>query len=425
MQVPEDAARALDERDFEAAVRRALERDPPRSLGKVALERLRARWGHTMRMLRPLGGCATGNRLQLFSSGDEVWWEMWTAMRAARERVWLETYILEPDRVGTRTLAELANAAGRGCEVVLLYDSLGSYRINDAMLAPLRAAGARAHAYNPLSPWLWRGPILHRNHRKVLVVDRELAFCGGLNIGEDYAGPGLGNSRFRDSHVRVEGGAARELARLFVGTLAEIGAPAPATAAADTAASCVPERGSLIQVLESNQQRKRRAIQRTLRATLKRASSRCWLTSPYFVPPPRLRTALGQAAARGVDVRVLTAGPSDVPLVSLASQHVYAWLLARGVRIFEYGTPERLLHAKTVAIDGVYGMVGSFNFDFWSWGRNLEVNLGVLDATFAHELEQQFEADLLGAREVRASDLAGRGAWQRFLQAAAFRILRL
>jgi cardiolipin synthase len=124
-------------------------------------------------------------------------------------------------------------------------------------------------------------------------------------------------------------------------------------------------------------------------------------------------------------VRVLTSGPSDVPLVSLASQHVYAWLVARGVRIFEYGTEQRLLHAKSVTVDGVYGMVGSFNFDFWSWGRNLEVNLGVLDLQFARELEAQFERDLAQAREVRLADLAGRSAWQRLLQALAFRLLRL
>jgi cardiolipin synthase len=425
MQPPASAASALDARDFEAAVREMLGRDDPASSPARLLEPLRRRWVATMRQLRPLGGCATGNRVQLFESGDEVWDRMWRAMRAARERVWLETYILEPDRVGTRTLAELANAAGRGCEVVLLYDDFGSRRVDDALLAPLRAVGVRALAYNPLLPWRRHGPILRRNHRKLLIVDSDVAFCGGLNVGEDYAGPGLGNSRFRDSHVRVEGAAVRELARLFTATLAEIGEPAPAGARAEDPPACVPSPGSLVQVLESNQFRKRRAIQRTLRTTLKRASLRCWATSPYFVPPPRLRQAMAKAAQRGVDVRVLTSGPSDVPLVSLASQHVYAWLVARGVRIFEYGTEQRLLHAKSVTVDGVYGMVGSFNFDFWSWGRNLEVNLGVLDLQFARELEAQFERDLAQAREVRLADLAGRSAWQRLLQALAFRLLRL
>lgn len=431
MQDPDPPAAALDERDFERAVRAALggsaasrSRFAPH-LERLGLQQWRERWLRTMRLVRPFAGCATGNRLELFESGDAVWNAMWRAMRAARERVWLETYILEPDRVGTRTLAELANAAGRGCEVLLVYDDFGSLRVNDALLAPLRAVGVRAVAYNPIHPWRRRGPILRRNHRKLLVVDRDIAFCGGLNVGEDYAGTQLGNARFRDSHVRVEGSAAGELARTVVTTLAEIGEAPPPSAARDGQAACRPSQGSLVQVLESNQQRKRRAIQRTLRTTIKRASSRCWITSPYFVPPTRLRQALGNAARRGLDVRVLTAGPSDVPLVSFASQHVYAWLLRRGVRIYEYGTPERLLHAKTVAIDGVYGMVGSFNFDFWSWGRNLEVNLGVLDAVFARELEQQFEHDLLQAREVRLADLEERGPWQRLLQALAFRLLRL
>jgi cardiolipin synthase len=418
------AQQLLDQRDFEAAVQEALGRAGTTGMRARLLLPLQRRWARTMRQLRPLGGCATGNRLQLYESGDEVWREMWRAIRGARERVWLETYILEPDKIGVRTLAELANAAGRGCEVVLLYDALGSLRVNDALLAPLRAAGGSAHAYNPLRLWHRRGPILRRNHRKLLIVDRGLAYCGGLNIGADYAGPELGTSRFRDSQLRIEGGAADELARLYAATLAEIGAPTPRTAAAPPVARCSPEPGSLVQVLESNQLRKRMAIQRTLRATMKRSAMRCWVTSPYFVPPPRLRQAIGKAAARGVDVRVLTAGPSDVPLVSLASQHVYAWLLRRGVRIFEYGTDQRrLLHAKSITIDGVYSMVGSFNFDFWSWGRNLEVNVGVLDPALARELESQFERDLLRAREVRLEDLERRSHWQRFVHALAFRIL--
>ena len=181
--------------------------------------------------------------------------------------------------------------------------------------------------------------------------------------------------------------------------------------------------GSLVQVLESNLRRKRRAIQRALRLTLARAAERAYLTSPYFVPPRRLMRALAKAAQRGVDVRVLTAGKSDVPLVLLASQHLYGHLLERGVRIFEL--QGRTLHAKTIAIDGVYASVGSFNLDYWSDRRNMEVSVTLLDRALTGELEAEFQANLALSKEVRLESWKKRGPWERALHWLAYQSLRI
>lgn len=372
-------------------------------------------WRKTLRQLRPLGAVSLGNQVRVLFDGDEVFEGMWAAIAGARSEVLLATYILEPDRVGQRTLEELQRAAERGCRVLLVVDAFGSHRLGETHLAELRALGATVVSFNPIVRW--RKPLsrLVRYHKKILVCDRQSAFCGGMNVAEEYAGERHGNGLFRDTQLFVDGPAARDLALLIEGEAPDVRAVVPPPAAARA--------GALVQILESNVRRHRRAIQKALRVTLGRSLRRCFLTSPYFVPPGRLTRALEHAARRGVDVRVLTAGRSDVPLVRLASPHLYGRLLRAGVRIFELES--RMLHAKTVTVDGVYASVGSFNLDYWSDRRNVEVTVGVLDSNVAHALDEQFLRDMDGAREVELVSWSRRSALRRLLGWLAYQILRL
>lgn len=372
-------------------------------------------WRKTLRQLRPLGAVSLGNRVRVLFDGDEVFEGMWAAIAEARSEVLLATYILEPDRVGLRTLAELRRAAERGCRVLLVVDAFGSHRLGSAHLEDLRALGATVIDFNPIVRW--RRPLsrLVRYHKKILVCDRQRAYCGGMNVAEEYAGPRHGNGLFRDTQLFVDGPAARDLAHLVEGEAHDVRGPGAPRAEARA--------GALVQILESNVRRHRRAIQKALRVTLARAQRGCFLTSPYFVPPGRLLRALEHAARRGVDVRVLTAGRSDVPLVRLAAPHLYGRLLAAGLRIFELES--RMLHAKTVTVDGVYASVGSFNLDYWSDRRNVEVTVGVLDPRVASALDEQFLADVGGAREIRLESWNRRSWLQRFLGWLAYQILRI
>lgn len=386
-------------------------------------ERFVGAWRKTLRLLRPLGAVSQGNAVRVLTDGDEVFEASWAAIAAARTSVHFSTYILEPDRVGERTLAELEQAARRGCCVLVVLDAFGSHRVSAGSLQALRAAGATVHVFNPFSfnPLVrWRAPFsrLVRNHRKILVVDRELAFCGGMNVAEEYAGVRHGSGLFRDTQVALEGPCARDLAELV-----ERDASGDGMLERRERPSLAAPAGSLVQILESHVRRHRRAIQKALRLTLGRALERCYLCSPYFVPPGRLKRALAHAARRGVDVRVLTAGRSDVPLVRLASQHLHGRLLRAGVRIFELES--RVLHAKTVTVDGVYASVGSFNLDYWSDRRNLEVSVTALDRGAAAALEQQFLRDLEGAREVRLENWSARSWPRRFAGWLAYLLFRL
>jgi cardiolipin synthase len=414
-------------RALRLAVGRAIRRARRRRHGRLPAA-VASRWEQlTARLLR-FGGASPGNLVHFYSDGDALFERLWGAMDKARRRIWCETYILEPDRVGRRTIAALTAAAERGCKVILLYDYLGSPRATDELLAPLRAAGGDVEAFNPPWPWQRRGPLLCRDHRKIVVIDDRIGFCGGMNLSEDYAGTRHGNGRFHDCHMEVQGPCVRDLARVFLDSLDAMKRfrrrVRPGRRAARLPLRARRAAGeSFVQVLGSSGLLGRRSVQRSIRLVVSSAAATCYITTPYFLPSRRVMRAMGRAASRGVDVRLLTAGRSDVPIVRLAAQHVYGWFLQRGVRVFELH--ERTLHAKTIVVDGLYATVGSFNLDQWSDRRNLEVNAGILDAAAAGELHARFLRDLDLSREVRLADWARRPWWARAVHWLAHRVARL
>ena len=381
--------------------------------------RLLEKWLRTLHLLHPLGTFTHGNRITPLLDGDDAFEAMWEAISLAERRVLCSTYTLQDDAVGRRLARGLAAAAARGCEVVLQVDGFGSSALPASFLGDLEQAGVRVFVFNPpLRLWA-RMSRLVRNHRKILVVDDDVGFCGGMNISVDYAGLRHGSGRFRDVHVRVEGPSVEELVRLVRAAVRECGGRIDR----GRTPSEVSEPGSLVQILESNRRHEKRAIQKAMRLTLKRAVERCQLTSPYFVPPRRLMRDLERAVERGIEVQVVTAGRSDVPLVRRASRHLQGRLLRAGVRIWEM--QKRTLHAKTATIDGIYASVGSFNLDYWSYRRNLEVTLCAFDEKLAHEIEERFEEDLHLSEEVRLETWGKRGLFERIRDWIAYQLMRL
>jgi cardiolipin synthase len=397
---------------------------------------------------------------------------MWESIRNAQKRIWLTTYILKPDPVGLKMIEELTNAARRGVQVAFIYDHFGSFGFSDVHFEELRAAGGMVLCFNSIRSLanIFRfdfrsNYVLYRNHRKVLVIDNAVGYCGGMNIAADYCGVDIGgNGRFRDTHSRVVGPGVVHLAEVFISTLQtmqsqaipewadvmkqvltmqeEMSPDSKAPADSDPQSSSssttktssstrssravVPrasgeealrtavsklvgtrrpfialasgKQGAFTQVLASNNREKMRAIQSALSETIDLAQRHVYLTSPYFLPPLSIRQAIIRAARRGVDVRILTAGKSDIAFITSASAHIYGLFLRHGVRIYELQNQE--LHAKTVTSDGGVAMVGSYNLDNLSYKHNLEANLNFLDAKLAVDLERQFFEDLKYSKEV-------------------------
>ena len=329
-------------------------------------------------------------RITLYIEGDELCEAMLADIARAENAVRLESYIFAGDAVGERFIQALLHAAAQRFLVTLRVDAAGSWdTFSTATEQRLRAGGVRVMRCRR---WNWRRfwVFQRRNHRKLLVVDERVAYLGGFNLHNQISRTHFGDGRWRDTHVRIEGELAGEARMIF-----DSFGHRPGNAARGGDVMLVPNRGL----------KGRLILPRLLRQRFAAARARIWLTSPYFVPDLRSQLALMRAAKRGVDVRCLVPGKSDVRIAQWASRAAYAPLLAAGVRIYEY--QPRVLHAKTVLVDDTWGTVGTANFDYRSFFINDELNAMFTRTDVLAELERMFTEDLAQAEEIRAR------AWQR------------
>ncbi|MES1245191.1 MAG: phospholipase D-like domain-containing protein [Acidobacteriota bacterium] len=348
-------------------------------------------------LLRRIDGAPIlgGNRVEVYFRGQDAFAAMREAVVGARKEILLESYIYKDDATGRGFLDELSVAARRGVEVSVLADALGSFSTRSAFWQEMKRRGIHVRLYHPLFSALWYQPF--RDHRKILVVDRRVAFTGGMNIGEEYGSTSaaLGET-WRDTHVRVEGPAAWEMAVVFSEGWVQAGGEPLELSPLSAAEAAAP--GTRILVLDSRPNRGTAESASAMAAIVGAARRRVWLTNAYFAPGWAAVRILGNAAQRGVDVRLLLPGRTDVPIVRRAAHGYYDRLLARGVRVFEYQTS--ILHAKSLTADGYITLAGSTNLDFRSFLFNAECDLCMLDEAVARRAEEAFEEDLLGAVEV-------------------------
>ncbi len=358
------------------------------------------------------------HRLAILRDGEQTFAAMLAAIRSAQKSICLETYILRDDRTGARFGQALLERAKAGVEVNLLYDAWGS-SLSIEYLVWLSQAGIRTMPFHPveLSPTLDKtlAKLTLRNHRKLLIVDGAVAFTGGLNISDDYASPADGGQGWRDTHVRIEGPVVSELLGFFLSTWKSSGGPRPDPARYPRSHG---PRDLAVQVAASHLRRGRRTIRQVYGDVIREARSHIYITNAYFLPTVRLLQALRTAAKRGVDVRVMVAGTTDVQAVLLASRSIYGILLKAGVRLFEW--EGRVLHAKTATVDRTWSTIGSSNLDRQSLRFNLEVNVIVRDSAFAGAMEGMFYQDLGSCREITLDNWEKRSIWERGASWAAY-----
>lgn len=324
--------------------------------------------------------------------GAETYPAMLAAIGAARHTICLEVYIFADDATGLRFAKALAERARAGVTVRVIYDGVGSVGIGGPVLDTLNAAGVQSVEFHPIAPWRQRWNLSHRDHRKILVVDDEVAFVGGLNIGNDYAARSDGGNGWHDMHCRVRGPVVHDLARLFRRVwLRQGGAnyPAPTSAAAAPGSARPPL--PLIRMLEGGPRMRRADIRAAYLRALAVAASSVQIKNAYFLPDRALRRAMVRLVKRGVTVDVIVPSQSDVRLVEWASLYVYKQMTAQGVRIWRWRGP--MMHAKTAVIDATWATIGSCNLDARSFRYNLEVAVECVDAKTGAQLATNFIAD--------------------------------
>lgn len=342
---------------------------------------------------------SAGNDVRVLRNGFETFAALETAVREARHHIHFEYYIFNADSTGRRFRDLLVERAKAGVQVRLLVDAIGSADIDDAFLEPLLAAGGEAGVFNPVSFARFRPSWNFRNHRKIVVIDGRVAFCGGLNIGDEYANVDPHSGPWRDTHLGVEGPAVRALALLFledwhfatgrsVTTPIFFAAPAPVGGT------------QLVQIVGSGPDRDWPPIQQIFFSAISNARDRVLITTPYFVPDEAILTAITTAALRGVDVKILVPRRIDSRVVLAAGRSYFDDLLRAGARIYEYLPGP--LHSKTMSIDGRLATIGTANLDQRSFRLNFEVDALIYDVSVANEVEVLFHQDLTLSREVTA-----------------------
>ncbi|MBI2889475.1 MAG: cardiolipin synthase ClsB [Nitrospirae bacterium] len=342
-----------------------------------------------------------GNTVQLLRNGSEAFPAMLRAIEDARRTIALEAYMFRSDRTGTRFADALATKAGQGLVVVLIYDAVGSRGADPALFDRLRHSGVRILEYHPIAPWRRGWGWWRRDHRKLLVVDGRVGFTGGINICDDHLDAAEGGGGWRDTHLRVEGPAVHDLQKLFLSTWRD--ERGPQLDERSFLPALDPSAGrARAGALGSRRYRSRRAIRWAYVHAIKHARGSIAISNAYFVPDRGILRALINAAWRGVAVRILLTGASDVPTVRYAGRARYSRLLSTGIRLFEW--QGSILHAKTAVIDGMWSSVGSYNMDHRSVFHNLELNVTVLDRDFGADVERMFEADLENSREITAKE---------------------
>ena len=344
--------------------------------------------------------------VKTYTYGQDLYDDMLDAIGKARQQVLFETYIWKGDEVGERFKRALAEAAGRGVEVYAIYDGFANLVVSPifkrfgprmrVLEYPVYNAGIRFFDLRRYG----------RDHRKILVVDDEVGFVGGYNVGTAYA------TEWRDTHVRVTGPGVWDLKRAF----ADFwnlnrrhrygGRPLLLEAAADWEPR--------IRVHRNVPRLWMFPIRSMYLEAINRAADRIWMTHAYFIPDSDFVDALMESARRGVDVRILVPATSNHVVADWLSRGYYSELLAAGVRIFRY--QGAMVHAKTSTIDGRWSTVGTANLDRLSLTGNYEINLEFIDASLAAEMERIFETDLSNSVELTRDTWSARGLHKKFTE---------
>ena len=369
----------------------------------------------------PGGEPSVGNTAELLVDGEATYAAIGAAIDAATHHVHAEYYLVARGEVADWLAERLAAAASRGVAVRLLLDGFGSFWIGRRWVRALRDAGVEVAFFLP-ARLIFFQPMNLRNHRKIVIVDGETAFTGGINVMDEYRRV-AGQAPWRDTHLRVRGPAAQALGHVFeldwhFATRREILHDSSALAALSRAPSETPE--ATVAIVRSGPDVEgplRETIHRLFFSAITLARSRVYITTPYFIPDRAIIVALQTAAMRGVDVRLLFPRRNNHPFVGQAGRSFYEDLLWAGVAIYEYGPG--MIHAKTMVVDGTVAMVGSANMDLRSFRLNFEVHALVRDAATAAQLAACFEADLAVSSPIDPVSFAARPWTQKVIEGAA------
>jgi cardiolipin synthase len=336
-----------------------------------------------------------GNRVTLLWKGPETFQAIFDFVSSAKKSICLAFYIFRNDDTGTELAGILKKKASDGVKVYLLYDHFGSFGTPRNFWKGLRDAGIEIRASRPFK-WMRPFSYVHRDHKKLIIIDGESAFTGGLNIANEYRGYHRIRKMkgWRDTGILLEGPIAGTLLEIFRKSW-QIWRGNPIHF--DIPVKYHPAGLPVIPIFASSS-RGRRQMRKLLYYSINQAQASIYLTTAYFTPSRRMIHVLEDAEKRGVDVKLLLPGKSDILSAYYAGRAFFKKLLKAGVEIYTY--EGEILHAKTAVFDGIWSVIGSANLDFQSLRRNDEGNVGIVDEGFGRQMTELFHDDLKQSEEI-------------------------
>ncbi len=355
------------------------------------------------------------NSVKVLNNGKETFDSIIDELHQAEHHIHLEYYIIEDDEIGNLIKNILIKKAGEGVKIRLIYDDVGSWSLSDNYVEKLRNANIEVYSFMRVRTYRFANKINYRNHRKILIVDGKVGFVGGVNIADRYLKGRDGKGFWRDTHLRIEGDAVKNLQRIFLMDWYFM-----STKIIDDKRyfpNHPVNENHLLQITTSGPDSDWANIMQTFFSAIATASEYVYISTPYFLPNESILTAIRTASLSGVDVKIILPEKNDSFLTNYSSRSYIQNLLEAGVGIYLY--KKGFTHSKLLMVDDVFSTVGTTNMDIRSFDQNFEVNALIYDEEITSRIKQAFEEDLNNSEKVELETFKDRKLAQKFLESVA------
>jgi len=330
------------------------------------------------------------NQVVVMNSGKDTFDQIIQSIKAARHHIHLEYYIIEDDLIGNIIKNLLIEKASEGIEVRLIYDDVGSWSLSKDFLKELSAGGVQVFSFMPVRSYRFANKINYRNHRKIIVVDSEIGFVGGINIADRYLHGRNYSGFWRDTHLMIQGDAVLSLQVIFAmdwyfmsGVLLQD----------DRYFSRFPVEGNvMLQIAASGPDSDWSSVMQTYYAAIATATRYVYISTPYFLPNEGIMLALRAASLSGIEIKILLPDQNDSYFTNWGSRSYLSELLEAGIEVYFY--TKGFTHSKLMMVDDVFCTVGTSNMDVRSFDQNFEVNALIYDTLTTSKLKKAFFEDL-------------------------------
>ena len=355
---------------------------------------------------------STATRTFILKNGEETFSEIIKSLKKAEKFIHLEYYIFRSDSLGKKIMNILMEKAKEGVEVLFIYDAAGSRKIAIEDLEAMKTAGIKVQPFSPLKYGFFNQKVNFRNHRKIIIIDGEVGFAGGLNVGIEYVGKDEEIGFWRDTHMLLKGEAVYSLHMVFLLDWEYVSGEK--VQHKHSTSKTVIDDGVLdgaVQVVASGPDTQQGLMSDFYFSMIASATKSIWIASPYFIPDESIRTALRVASAKGIEVRIIVPEINDGFLTQYASQSYFPELLRYGVEIYAY--KKGFLHQKVIIIDGNLATLGTANMDMRSFHLNFEVNMFLYGTSSIRDLVAHYEEDMEESEKMSPVQFYKRGFIER------------